>query len=65
MSLLKNAILETVARVADRSNACPTPADTVFLYAQTVESARLRVLVLDLFEYKKVDKLIKTHEDHW
>lgn len=65
VSLLKNAILDTMGRISDRSNACPTPADTKMAYACTAETSRLRTMVLDLFEWKTVDKLIETHEHSW
>ena len=66
VSLLKNAILDTMGRISDKSNACPTPADTKMTYASTTETSKLRTMVLDLFfEWKTVDRLIETHEQSW
>lgn len=65
VSLLKNAILDAMGQISDKSNACPTPADTKMTYAGTTETSRLRTMVLDLFEWKTVDRLIETHEHSW
>lgn len=65
VSALKNMILEKMARTSDTSNACPTPADTKMTYANTTETSSLRTLMLDLFEWKTVDRLIETHEHSW
>lgn len=64
-STLKNAIVDMMVRLALETNACPTAQDTQLLYCETAESAKLRVIVLDMFEYKKTGRLIKTHDGHW
>ena len=65
VTLLKNEILEDMARLSDQWNACPTPEDTRLVYANTPDSSKLRTLVLDLFQWKTVDRLISTHEGNW
>jgi hypothetical protein len=42
-----------------------TPSDTRILYEQIGEGARIRELVLDLFAFKKTDKLLASHTDRW
>lgn len=61
ISRLKNAVVDMIARVSDATNSCLMPQDTKLLYEQTGEMDKLRVLVLDLFEWKVVDGLIRTH----
>ncbi|KAK5172962.1 uncharacterized protein LTR77_003084 [Saxophila tyrrhenica] len=64
---LSNHILTTIARLSESTNSVPTPSDTWILYAPTTvsDSSPLRTLVLDLFAYKKTDKLLETHKDDW
>ncbi|KAF2786417.1 hypothetical protein K505DRAFT_318487, partial [Melanomma pulvis-pyrius CBS 109.77] len=65
---LRNAVLDTLAECADRTNSVLTPSDTRILYDQIPESAsgdRIRDLVLDLFAFKKTDRLLKEHSDRW
>ncbi|EME39765.1 hypothetical protein DOTSEDRAFT_107663, partial [Dothistroma septosporum NZE10] len=62
---LSNHVLSTIARLSEQTNSVPTPSDTWILYDSIRESAPLRQLVLDLFAYKKTDKLLETHKDEW
>ncbi|KAK4612087.1 hypothetical protein CLAFUW4_12950 [Fulvia fulva] len=62
---LSNHVLSTIARLSEQTNSVPTPSDTWILYDGIRESAPLRKLVLDLFAYKKTDKLLETHKDEW
>lgn len=62
---LNNHILNTIARLSETTNSVPTPSDTKILYEQIRENSPLRVLILDLFAYKKTDKLLATHKDDW
>ena len=64
-SALKNDIVDMMVRLALDTNACPTAQDTQLLYSETVETAKLRVIVLDMFEYKKTGRLIETHAGNW
>jgi heterogeneous nuclear rnp K-like protein 2 len=62
---LSNHILSSIARLSEATNSVPTPSDTRILYEQIRASAPLRALILDLFAYKKTDKLLETHKDEW
>ncbi|KAK5712992.1 hypothetical protein LTR17_017705 [Elasticomyces elasticus] len=62
---LSNHILTTIARLSETTNSVPTPSDTFILYDGIRESSPLRTLILDLFAYKKTDKLLETHKDEW
>ncbi|KAK4972567.1 PAB1 binding protein, partial [Elasticomyces elasticus] len=62
---LGNEIIDTMARLSEATNSVPTPSDTFILYEQIRESAAVRALVLDLFAYKKTDKLLESHRDEW
>jgi len=62
---LSNHILDTIARLSETTNSVPTPSDTWVLYDSIRDSAPIRALVLDLFAYKKTDKLLETHRDEW
>ncbi|KAK1072303.1 hypothetical protein LTR74_002615 [Friedmanniomyces endolithicus] len=62
---LSNHILTTLARLSESTNSVPTPSDTFILYDAIRDSSPLRTLVLDLFAYKKTDKLLETHKDEW
>lgn len=62
---LSNHILSSIARLSEATNSVPTPSDTRILYEQIRASAPLRSLILDLFAYKKTDKLLETHKDEW
>jgi hypothetical protein len=42
-----------------------TPSDTRILYEQIRDSSPLRSLVLDLFAFKKTDRLLESHADTW
>lgn len=60
-----NYILTTIARLSEATNSVPTPSDTCILYDNIRESSPLRTLIIDLFAYKKTDKLLETHKDEW
>lgn len=62
---LSNHILDTVARLSEATNSVPTPSDTWILYDTIPDTAPLRRLILDLFAYKKTDKLLENHRDEW
>lgn len=64
---LSNHILSTVARLSESTNSVPTPSDTWILYdgGGIRDTSPLRTLILDLFAYKKTDKLLETHKDEW
>jgi poly(rC)-binding protein 2/3/4 len=62
---LSNHILSTIARLSESTNSVPTPSDTWILYDTIQDSSPLRALILDLFAYKKTDKLLETHKDDW
>lgn len=62
---LSNHIVSTIARLSETTNSVPTPSDTWILYDTIRDNATLRALVLDLFAYKKTDKLLETHKDEW
>ncbi|KAL8723489.1 MAG: hypothetical protein Q9225_000222 [Loekoesia sp. 1 TL-2023] len=63
----KNAIVDMMARVADKSNSVPTPDDTRTVFGEdgVREGSGLRGLVVDLFAWKKTDHLVEGHEDSW
>lgn len=62
---LSNHILSTIARLSESTNSVPTPSDTWILYDSIPSTSPLRTLILDLFAYKKTDKLLETHKDDW
>ncbi|RMZ70239.1 btb poz domain containing [Pyrenophora seminiperda CCB06] len=62
---LRNAVVDTMSDLADRTNSVLTPSDTRILYDGIRDSAPLRRLVLDLFAFKKTDRLLETHGDWW
>ncbi|KAF2717852.1 hypothetical protein K431DRAFT_206210, partial [Polychaeton citri CBS 116435] len=62
---LSNHIVSTLARLSESTNSVPTPSDTWILYDNIRDSSPLRALVLDLFAYKKTDRLLETHKDEW
>lgn len=64
-SSLSNNILDTMSRLSESTNSVPTPSDTWILYDTIRDSAPMRRLVLDLFAYKKTDKLLESHKDEW
>jgi poly(rC)-binding protein 2/3/4 len=64
-SQLTNHILSTIARLSESTNSVPTPSDTWILYDTIRENANIKTLILDLFAYKKTDKLLETHKDEW
>ncbi|KAK8226126.1 hypothetical protein HDK90DRAFT_505325 [Phyllosticta capitalensis] len=62
---LRNAVVDKVAELAEKSNSVPTPSDTCTLYDDIRDTALLRKLVVDLFAFKKTDVLLATHPDDW
>ncbi|KAK3683026.1 hypothetical protein LTR37_020644 [Vermiconidia calcicola] len=62
---LSNHILSTIARLSESTNSVPTPSDTWILYDNIPTSSAMRSLVLDLFAYKKTDRLLESHKDDW
>ncbi|KAF2197419.1 hypothetical protein GQ43DRAFT_424653 [Delitschia confertaspora ATCC 74209] len=62
---LRNSVVDLVARLADRTNSVLTPSDIRILYERILDTAPLRALVLDLFAFKKTEKLLGTHPDSW
>jgi hypothetical protein len=62
---LRNAVVDRVAELAEKTNSVPTPTDTYILYEAIRDNSPLRVLILDLFAFKKTDNLIATHPDEW
>ncbi|KAL6707370.1 hypothetical protein ACN47E_004149 [Coniothyrium glycines] len=61
----RNAVVDVMSELADRTNSVLTPSDTRILYEQIRDSAPLRDLVLDLFAFKKTDRLLEGHNDWW
>lgn len=61
----KNDVCDAVWRLAEERNCVPNPDDTRVLWGEVREGAPLRMLVLDLFSFKKTDRLVETHEDSW
>jgi hypothetical protein len=62
---LRNAVVDLMGELADKTNSVPTPTDTNLLYENIRENAPIRQLVIDLFAYKKTDNLLATHPDPW
>ena len=62
---LRNAVIDVISDCADHTNSVLTPSDTVALYEDIRDSAPLRQLVLDLFAFKKTDRLLESHADWW
>jgi hypothetical protein len=62
---LRNAVVDIIARLADDTNSVLTPSDTHLLYESIRDSAPCRRLILDLFAFKKTDKLLAEHPDSW
>ncbi|MCJ1463814.1 hypothetical protein MMC07_002423 [Pseudocyphellaria aurata] len=64
-TMLKNAVIDKMVEVVNQTLACPIPSDTELLYENTIETAKLRILILDVFENRNIVSLIKTHEGNW
>lgn len=62
---LRNRIVDLMADLADSTNSVLTPSDTRILYDLVVDGAMIKKLVLDLFAFKKTDKLLAEHGDRW
>lgn len=65
MEGLRNSVVDLIADLADQTNSVLTPSDTRILYEGIRDSAPLRDLVLDLFAFKKTDRLVEGHVDAW
>jgi hypothetical protein len=61
----RNAVVDVISDLADETNSVLTPCDTRILYEEIRDSSPLRTLVLDLFAFKKTDRLIDSHGDRW
>lgn len=65
----KNAILDKLAILADRTNSVPTPTDTHIVFetfgGDHMRHVGVRRLVVDLFAWKRTDNLLDQHEDEW
>lgn len=64
-TMLRNAVIDKMVEVVNQTLACPIPSDTELLYENTMETAKLRILMLDVFENRNIVSLIKTHEGNW
>ena len=62
---LKNDVVDRVVRLADDHNTVPAPDDTRILYADIREAAPVARLVLDLFVFKRTDRVVESHTDSW
>ncbi|KAF2704217.1 hypothetical protein K504DRAFT_390721, partial [Pleomassaria siparia CBS 279.74] len=65
---LRNAVVDCVAECADKTNSVLTPSDTCILYEvvpDTPSGDKVRELILDLFAFKKTDRLLRDHPDRW
>ncbi|KAF1920302.1 hypothetical protein BDU57DRAFT_440235 [Ampelomyces quisqualis] len=62
---LRNAVIDCISDLADKTNSVLTPSDTRILYNDIRDSAPLRCLIMDLFAFKKTDRLLETHADAW
>ncbi len=61
----RNAVVDIISDLADDTNSGLTPSDTRILYEDIRDSAPLRTLVLDLFAFKKTDRLLGSHGGWW
>lgn len=61
----RNAVVDVISDLADETNSVLTPSDTRILYEDMRDSSPLRTLVLDLFAFKKTDRLLESHGDWW
>lgn len=62
--MLQNAIIDEIFKIADRGNCVPTPDDTVTVWGEE-GMERLRDVCVDLFVWKRTEKLVEGHEDSW
>lgn len=62
---LSNHVLSNIARLSETTNSVPTPSDTWILYDNIRDNVPMRTLILDLFAYKKTDRLLEEHKDEW
>jgi hypothetical protein len=61
----RNAVVDVISNLADETNSVLTPSDTRILYEEIRDSSPLRALALDLFAFKKTDRLLESHGDWW
>ena len=62
---LRNDIIDMTIQVSEKWNSVPTPDDTRLIEVETREKTALRMLIVDLFVYKKTDQLVEKHQDSW
>lgn len=58
ISSCKNAVLDMVVRVSERSNSVVMPGDTVMVYKYTRQGDKLRILLVDLFVWKQCGRVV-------
>lgn len=58
ISSCKNAVVDMVARVSERSNSVVMPGDTVMVYKYTSQGDKLRILLVDLFVWKECGRVV-------
>jgi hypothetical protein len=62
---LRNQTVDQIADLAEQTNSVLTPSDTVILYDHIRDNTPLCALVLDLFAFKKTERLLAEHPDDW
>ena len=62
---LRNDIIDKTIEVAEKYNSVPTPDDTRLIEDEVREKTALRMLIVDLFVYKKTDQVVENHQDAW
>ena len=62
---LKNDIIDMIISVCEKHNSVPTPEDTILIEDHVREKTALRMLIVDLFVYKKTDRIVEKHGDSW
>ncbi|KAF2813754.1 uncharacterized protein BDZ99DRAFT_567498 [Mytilinidion resinicola] len=65
LEALRNQTIDQISDLAEQTNSVLTPSDTRILYEEIRDNAPLRALVIDLFAFKKTDKLLAEHPDDW
>lgn len=61
ISSCRNAVVDMVARVSERSNSVMMPGDTVMVYKYTSQGDKLRVLLVDLFVGKECGSVVRRY----
>ena len=62
---LRNDIIDMTIQLSEKWNSVPTPDDTRLIEEEVREKTALRMLIVDLFVYKKTDQLVEKHQDPW